>query len=845
MKFDRLTNDRHHVFEPSAEFVSDLQVSEQLVEVTKGSRRATIDVTNTTKGQMKIPAGALIGNLEAVASCIPLPVETRINYKRDDDSSGAKQEGVPETFVPQVPLDSSLSEQQRKKIEKMLHLNCDAFAKDDSELGDFRELEMTIKLTDETPVRLAYNSIPRPLYEEVRAHITDMINRRIVRPSTSNYCSPLVVVRKKNGKLRICTDFRAINSKTVPENNPIPKVQDIVDSLSGMTYFSTLDMKEAYHQGYVHPNSRHYTAFTCPLGLYEYIRIPYGLRNAVPNFQRSIEKCLGDLRHRICAPYVDDTLIYSKTFDDHLQDVTAVLQRIRKNGIKLNASKCELFRKQVTYLGRSVSSEGYKMDPSNIAAVAALKDLGPRTVGEVRRLLGLLSYYRRYVKNFAKIVYPVNQLLKVANGGEKTKKGQAASRQHVEWTTECQLAAERVIDVITSEPMMAYPNFELPFVVHTDASSAGLGAVLYQKQGTVMKVIGYASRTLLPAERNYHSSKLEFLCMKWAVCEHFRNYLFYAKHFTVITDNNPLLYCMTSAKLNATTVRWVNDLSEFNFNIKYRPGRIHHDADTLSRHPLPIESYMEQCSKTVDMADVDTLLETGLHLSRDIPLTSTFMNPANIQLLETRVFDEQPISLDEFRREQQKNDDIRCVVELVRNGTKPTNAVTRNGSREFRGLLRSFSKFIVKDGILYRQNEVAMCIVIPPKYRNMVYHELHTKLGHVGSDRVYQLARERFYWLNMESDIRHFVSHQCKCVGDKHPVRQTRAPLQSINSSCPLELVSVDFLELEKSGGYRYLLVIVDHFTRYTEVYLNQNRSAKTAEDKLYNQFVLRYGYPA
>ena len=146
----------------------------------------------------------------------------------------------------------------------MLHLNCDAFAKDDSELGDFRELEMTIKLTDETPVRRAYNSIPRPLYEEVRAHITDMINRRIVRPSTSNYCSPLVVVRKKNGKLRICTDFRAINSKTVPENNPIPKVQDIVDSLSGMTYFSTLDMKEAYHQGYVHPNSRHYTAFTCP-----------------------------------------------------------------------------------------------------------------------------------------------------------------------------------------------------------------------------------------------------------------------------------------------------------------------------------------------------------------------------------------------------------------------------------------------------------------------------------------------------------------------------------------------------------------------------------------------------
>ena len=355
------------------------------------------------------------------------------------------------------------------------------------------------------------------------------MNRGWIQNSKSAYSSPVVCVRKKDGTLRLCKDYRQLNSKTVRDSCPLPRVQDALESLGGNQWLSLLAQGKAYHQGFVSPESRHKTAFATPWGLYEWVRLPMGLKNVPGEFQRFMEHCHGQI----------------------------------------------------------VSAAAYRLDPSNVEAVRTLKDSKPSTVGEVRELLGLLGYYRRYIQNFANIAHPRFQLLQatsedVTKFAHKSKQhsnhGSVPSSRPVIWTEQHQKAVETLLVHLVSPPTLGYPDFSKSFELHTDASQEGLGAVLYQKQDGKMRVIGYGSRSLTKAETNYylHSGKLEFLALKWAVCEHFRDYLYHAPDFIVYTDNNPLTYVLTTAKLNATGHRWVSELADFSFTISI-------DLDTPTR----------------------------------------------------------------------------------------------------------------------------------------------------------------------------------------------------------------------------------------------------------------------
>ena len=291
-----------------------------------------------------------------------------------------------------------------------------------------------------------------------------------------------------------------------------------------------------------------------------------------------MEHCLGDLRDDIAIPYLDDVIVFSTTFDEHVEHLRTVLRRLREHGVKLKQKKCKLFKREVTFLGRVVSEEGYRIDPENLNAVASLKNKTPQTIGELRKLLGLLSYYRRYVPNFAQKAKPLYDLVtRAANtdsdkeqANDTEKRGQVPSSLKIAWAKQHQTVLEKLIDHLITPPVMAYPDYQRPYIVHTDASKDGLGAVLYQKQEETVRVIAYASRSLTNAEKNYHlhAGKLEFLALKWAITDQFRDYLYYAPKFTVFTDNNPLTYVLTSARLNATGLRWIGELADFNFNIR-------------------------------------------------------------------------------------------------------------------------------------------------------------------------------------------------------------------------------------------------------------------------------------
>ena len=341
----------------------------------------------------------------------------------------------------------------------------------------------------------------------------DLLNRGWIQKSRSAYSSPVVCVRKIDGTLRLCIDYRQLNLKTIRDSHPLPRVQDTLESLGGNQWFSLLDQGKAYHQGFVSPESRHKTAFVTPWGLYEWVRLPMGLKNAPGEFQRFIEYCLGGLWDDICIPYIDNIIVISKSFENHVDHLRQVLRRLRAHGVTLKPKKCRLFKREVKYLGQIVSAAGYRPDTSNVEAIRVLKKSKPRTVSEVRKLLDLLGYYRRYIQDFAKIAHPLFQLLQSTL--EDTSKpikprtsslnhGTVPSSQPVVWEEQHQKALEELLNHLVNPPILGYPDFSQPFVLHTDASQQGLGAVLSQKQDGKMRVIGYGSRSLSKAERNYH-----------------------------------------------------------------------------------------------------------------------------------------------------------------------------------------------------------------------------------------------------------------------------------------------------------------------------------------------------
>ena len=391
---------------------------------------------------------------------------------------------------------------------------------------------------------------------------------------------------------------------------------------------------------------------------------------------------------------------------------------------------------------------------------------------------------------------------------------------------------------------MAYPDYAQPYIVHTDASNDGLGAILYQKQDGKMRVIAYASRTLTPAEKNYHAhaGKLEFLALKWAITEQFKDYLYYAPKFTVYTDNNPLTYVLTSAKLNATDLRWIGELADYNFNIRYRPGKANVDADTLSRMSLNMETYMETCTEETTQQVLQATI-SGIQLQDKAPWISTLTDESG--KFPTGQEGKPVTRVADVAKAQQSDPTIQRLLELKKNYSSVPLAVKQKEPTAVQQLLHEWNKLSVKNGLLCRCVGEIEHVVWPTALRHHVFKELHVNMGHLGHERVFDRARTRVYCPRMHSDIKHYVQNVCRCLKQKRPTTTQREPLHPIETTCPFQLVSIDFLYLEKSkGGFEYILAIMDHFTRFAQAYPTKNKSAKTGAQKVYNDFILRFGYP-
>jgi transposase InsO family protein len=851
------------LFEPKPDLelaFPGIKLHDSVVDLKKGrNHKVCVRVTNKCDTDLLLDNNCEVGVLDD----LQLVYKPEINYyaheKVEVKTASASDAGDNETQFEDLELSDveersrgfyntlkemqfpELSEDSKKLMKQTLWSERGAFSLHPEDIGNAPGLQLQITTTDEIPVVKNYNSIPKHLYEEVKQHVQGMLDRGWITKSKSAWCSPVVIAKKKDGTIRFCVDYRSLNSKCLPDRHPLPRIQEAIDHLQGSAWFTVVDLSKAYHQGYVSPESRDKTAFITPWGLYQWVRIPYGLRNAVAEFQRFIEATLVEERSRCALPYLDDTIIHSKGEKEHILHVKQVLQRLQTKGLKLNITKCEFAKREVTYLGRIISQNGYRMDERSVEAVRALTSRSFTTVGDVRRLVGLLSFHRRHVQGFAMLAKPLTDLLQ---GDAEESGGAAPSSKRVQWGPEQQNALETLVGYVTNPPILAYADFSVEFFVHCDASGVGLGAILYQVQDEETRVIAYASRTLKPSERNYHSSKLEFLALKWSVCEPFRIYLGHAPMFRVFTDNNPLVYIM-SQKPNATTQRWVSELADFNFTIHYRAGKVNRDADCLSRLPLEIDKYIGLCKEETSL-NVFEAMVASIQASVNEEITPAWHPGAEIQVCEINTAE----VTTNIKGDQEADHYIRPILELMRSGRNWRDRAERAklppASRTLLQSVRRGELYLDEEGLLWRRTSANNQLVLPLKHRNLVYKALHTDMGHLGANRVLQLAQQRVYWPKMAEDIEEFTRKICRCLAQRKTRREPVAPLVSIHTSMPMELVAFDFLHLEKAtSGHEYILVIIDVFTRFVQAYPTKNKSALTVAKLLFGEYILRFGLPA
>ena len=418
-----------------------------------------------------------------------------------------------------------------------------------------------------------------------------MLDAGVVRPSNSPWCNAVVLVRKKDGSLCFCINFRRRNALTVKDSHPLPRICETLESLARVAHYSTFDLNLGFWQVPMDEESKQYTAFTLgSMGLYECESMPFGLCNAPPTFQRLMQNCLGKLNLTYCLIYLEDVIIFSKMPEEHLQRMCVVFNHLQEHGLKLKPSKCDVFKSEINYLAHHVSKKAVLPSKKNLESIAQCPP--PDTYTKVKSFVGLVGHYRHFIKGFVRIAAPLYDLTSDDNKDKKS--------EHVDLSPEAHEAFDRLKAACLQAPILAFPDFNKPFLLETDASGRGLGAVLSQKQADGWyHLIAYASPIMNETEQRYHSNKQEFLALKWAIMEQFHEYLSpYGKNrneFVVHTDNNPLTYIFSSANLDAAGQWWVARLASYNFSLEYQKGKDNMVADFLSwmNERLPEEEVQE------------------------------------------------------------------------------------------------------------------------------------------------------------------------------------------------------------------------------------------------------------
>lgn len=929
------------IVEPNPVLVEKQMVMVARTLVNTSSSSIVLQIMNPTEKDVTIHARTTLGWCHSTdGDAQPIRVQAKEDKSVRRATTGQDQ---PQDVSDEVPdhlqevYDEALEElhvdeEGCKRLRHILRTHANTWQENDEDYGRTNLVKHTIDTGTAPPVKQRVRQQPLTLRQVEEEQVKTMLEADIIEAATGPWASPVVLAKKKDGTYRFCVDYRMLNERTRKDAYPLPKISDCFDSLAGAQWFCTLDLAAGYWQVEMEEADKPKTAFCTRSGLYQYKVMSFGLCNAPATFERLMENVLRGLQWEECLVYIDDVIIFGKTVEETLDRLEHVLDRLSHAGLKLKPSKCKLFKKKVEFLGHIVSPEGVQTDPAKIEAVKAWPQ--PTTQKQVRSFLGLASYYRKFVKGFAGIAKPLHALTE--HQGKK---------KAITWTPECEEAFDKLKEALTSAPILAYPRPEGHITLDTDASGGAVGCVLSQDQEGEERVLGYMSKCLSKAERNYCVTRRELLAVVTAL-NRYHHYTF-GRPVTIRTDNSAVMWLKQLKDPQHQMARWLQKIDQYDIEFNHRPGRIHWNGDALSRRPCP------QCGKDDGVCEEDRITrraatiaarinkrvmgtaqiavvtraqqkalteeESEVHHPQEVqqatPQKSTldihYKEPTEAQLVQpTNVGEAVPLNLrsdryqptmlpimeeeesvvnnqsdvhennmkahnsesatplkennmgwmpgwtpPELQRAQVEDADMSPIMmALMEQQGRPSKETISVCSAKTKELWGQWDRLRLDRGVMHRRYENEMGtqinwqIVVPSTMQDYVVRHHHDGIlgGHFNDKKTLAKVRRMYYWPRMSTHIKRYCRTCDGCVARKTRKRKHKAPLKTFPMGTSFDRISIDIMgPLTKTKkGNKYVVVVTDHFTKWTEAYATRNQEAATVAQPLVKYWVAHHGPP-
>ena len=749
------------------------------------NKKVPVVVSNYTKNVLKVKAGCIMARYEVCKG--EIESEVRVNYTISNELlpptpnniTGVSRHDRLVNLVDKQKW-AHLTPEQQRKLRSTILRNEELFILDKSDLGCMKSAPAHINISDNTPVKTPSYKYPLESKRLISEMLEQMMSRGVIEYSSAAWLSPIVLVSKPDGSKRMCLDFRRVNTHLAADVYPLPRLDELVSSVAGNHFYSTLDMKDAYFQIELDEASRDLTTFSDGAALYRFNRLPFGLSCAPAIFSRKMAEVLAPLaKLGWVRNYLDDIIIMADSYDDLLKRTDAVFKLLNENGIKLNLEKCDLVKSRVKFLGHVVSKQGCSPDPDNIKSILEMER--PKNIKDVRRFVGMCSFYRKFVPHFSELTACLTSLTR--------------ANAKFEWAEEQQRSFETLKEKLTTTPVLTTYNPSLALVLITDASKTCVGGVLHQRMHDhSLRPLGYFSKKLTPTECRYSIVDKEALGVVLS-CRHFSNFL-WGRKFEVRTDHQPLIQIFRTKTKCPRVTRWLLEMREYNFTIQYIKGTQNYVADCLSR-------------------------PTTMHISGGGD-SSMWLG----------------LSKENFSKLQREDKVYREICSYLEGDALPSAKTTKYFSDNFE-LLDGILYYIktLKTGIIHR-------LVVPKSLIHVALDLVHDQGGHFGPYKTIGRAENLYYWRCQKSVISAYIK-RCSLCAQYKTGGQLHRQVQNIPEvNNPLDRIAIDLIDLYSSNeGYRYVLTVIDHYSRFVKFYPLKNKSATGIEACL-SSFIKDFGIP-